>query len=83
MKQSPINHQLLAKAGSPLSFSSGEVIFRAGDPGDNMYVVRSGEVEIELNGKVIETVASGGIFGEMALIDGSARVATCRAKTNC
>jgi CRP-like cAMP-binding protein len=72
-----INHQLLAKAGSPLSFASGEVIFRAGDPGDNMYV------EIELNGKVIETVASGGFFDEMALIDGSPRVATCRAKTNC
>jgi CRP/FNR family cyclic AMP-dependent transcriptional regulator len=48
-----------------------------------MDVVRSGEVEIELNGKVIETVASGGFFGEMALIDGSPKVATCRAKTNC
>ena len=83
MEAVTINHQLLAKAGSPLSFASGEVIFRAGDPGDNMYVVRSGEVEIELNGKVIETVASGGFFGEMALIDGSPRVATCRAKTNC
>ena len=93
MEAVTISHQLLAKAGSPLSFTSGEVIFRAGDPGDNMYVVRSGEVEIELNGKVIETVASGGFvietvasggfFGEMALIDGSPRVATCRAKTNC
>ena len=67
MEAVTINHQLLAKAGSPLSFASGEVIFRAGDPGDNMYV-RSGEVEIELNGKVIETVAPGGFFGEMALI---------------
>ena len=83
MEAVTINHQLLAKAGSPQSFASGEVIYRAGDPGDNMYVVRSGQVEIELNGKVIETVASGGFFGEMALIDGSPRVATCRAKTNC
>ena len=83
MEAVTINHQLLAKAGSPLSFASGELIFRAGDQGDIMYVVRSGEVEIELNGKVIETVASGGFFGEMALIDGSPRVATCRAKTNC
>jgi CRP-like cAMP-binding protein len=48
-----------------------------------MYVVRSGEVDIELDGKVLETLARGGIFGEMALIDGSPRVATARAKTNC
>ena len=45
MEAVTINHQLLAKAGSPLSFASGDVIFRAGDPGDDMYVVRSGEVE--------------------------------------
>ena len=83
METAMINHQLLAKAGSPLSFAPGAVIFRAGDQGDTMYVVRSGEVEIELNGSVVETVASGGFFGEMALIDGSPRVATCRAKSNC
>jgi CRP/FNR family cyclic AMP-dependent transcriptional regulator len=79
-----LSHQLLANAGSsPISFAPGEVIFREGDKGDKMYVVRSGEVEIVLHGKVIETVARGGIFGEMALIDGSPRVATTRAKTKC
>jgi CRP/FNR family cyclic AMP-dependent transcriptional regulator len=46
-----------------------------------MYVVRSGEIEIERGGKVIETLSTGGIFGEMALIDGSPRAATARAKT--
>ena len=59
------------------------MIFIEGDKGDKMYVVRFGEVEIVLHGKVIETVAQGGIFGEMALIDGSPRVATARAKTKC
>ena len=48
-----------------------------------MYVVRSGEVDIEIDGKVIETLSEGAIFGEMALIDGSARSATARAKTPC
>jgi CRP/FNR family transcriptional regulator, cyclic AMP receptor protein len=73
---------LLANAGFPLtSFAPGEVIFASGDAGDFMYVVRSGEIEIERDGRVIETLSAGGIFGEMALIDGSPRSATARAKT--
>ena len=66
----------------PLS-SAGDVVFSEGDKGDAMYVVRSGELIIEKGGKVMETVGPGGVFGEMALIDGSPRVATVRAKTDC
>jgi len=75
---------LLANAGfPPATYRSGEVIFAEGDKGEHMYVVRSGDVEIEQNGRVIETLSGGGIFGEMALIDGSPRSATARAKTAC
>jgi CRP/FNR family cyclic AMP-dependent transcriptional regulator len=77
-----IDFQLLTKAGHPLTtFKPGEVIFAEGGKGDNMYVVRSGDIDIEIDGKVVETLSSGGIFGEMALIDGSPRAATARAKT--
>ena len=80
-----IDYQLLANAGSPpVSFKAGELIFATGDKGDKMYVVRSGTVEIERDGKVVETVTAAGIFGgEMALIDGAPRAATARAKTEC
>ena len=75
---------LLANAGFPLAtYDPGEIIFAEGDKGEHMYVVRSGDVEIEQNGKIIETLSGGGIFGEMALIDGSPRSATARAKTAC
>jgi CRP-like cAMP-binding protein len=76
--------QLLANAGfPPAKFQPGEVIFSEGDKGDKMYVIRSGEIEVKRDGKIVETLSGGGIFGEMALIDGSPRAATARAKTTC
>ena len=77
-----ISPQLLAKAGaSTVRLAPGDVVFKDGDAPDQMYVVVSGAVEIQLRDAVIETVPQGGTFGEMALIDGSPRSATVVAKT--
>jgi CRP/FNR family transcriptional regulator, cyclic AMP receptor protein len=79
-----VDFQLLANAGfPPVDYAKGDVIFAVGDKGDAMYVVRTGEVTIERHDQVMETLGPGGIFGEMALIDGSPRSATARAKTDC
>jgi len=49
--------QLLANAGfPPANFRPGEVIFSEGDKGDKMYVIRNGEVEVERDGKIVETL---------------------------
>lgn len=64
------------------TFAAGATIFAAGDPGDFMYAVRDGEVDLLIDGNVIETVASGGIFGEMALVGDKVRSATALAKTD-
>jgi CRP/FNR family cyclic AMP-dependent transcriptional regulator len=67
----------------PKNFKAGERIFNEGDAGDYMYGVIEGEVEIRKDGKVVDTVGPGGIFGEMALIDHTARSAAAFAKTDC
>lgn len=57
----------------------GETIFRAGDAADCMYAVIEGEVEISVDGRVVERLAPGGVFGEMALIDAKPRSGTAVA----
>jgi CRP/FNR family cyclic AMP-dependent transcriptional regulator len=65
------------------AFSAGQHIFTAGQPGDVMYVVKEGEVDVVIKGKVVDTVGPGGLLGEMALIDKRPRSATAVAKTDC
>ena len=64
-------------------YAAGELIFEAGDPGRVMYVVQEGEVDVLANGRVVDTVTAGGIFGEMALFDRSPRSASVMARTDC
>ena len=63
--------------------AAGDVIFEAGDPGDRFYVVREGRIVLAANGRVLEEVGPGGIFGELGLIDRVPRSATATAVTDC
>jgi CRP/FNR family cyclic AMP-dependent transcriptional regulator len=65
------------------SFSSGTHIFREGDPGDCMFVIVEGAVEIHSHGTVVDRLRAGEIFGEMALIDSRPRSAAAIAATDC
>jgi CRP/FNR family cyclic AMP-dependent transcriptional regulator len=65
------------------SFAAGMYIFRAGDPGESMYIINEGDVEILDGTTVLETAGPGSIFGELALIDDSPRSASAVAKTDC
>ncbi len=64
------------------SFKQGETIFKEDDTADCMFAVVDGAVEIHLRGAVVETIAPGGVFGEMALIDRLPRSATAVAATD-
>jgi CRP-like cAMP-binding protein len=65
------------------SFAANQDIFKEGEPGDCMYIVKEGEVDLYYKGKFLATVEKGGIFGEMALIDYLTRSATATARTDC
>ena len=60
-----------------------EKVFIEGSPGNTMYVVIDGNVEISVAGRLIEIAGPGMIIGEMALIDSCKRSATVVAKDNC
>jgi CRP-like cAMP-binding protein len=60
-----------------------EVIFKKGDPGDALYIVRRGSVAIK-DGKVELSVAkTGDFFGELALLDNEPRSADAVAVEDC
>lgn len=65
------------------SFAQGTAIFNTGDDSGEMYVVQSGEVDILINGTVVETVGPDGFFGEISLIEDSVRTADAVARTDC
>lgn len=63
--------------------AAGEQVFQAGQTGDCMYIVKSGQLRIRIGRAVVETVGPGGIFGEMALLhDHDKRSATVEAVTD-
>ncbi|HYA67103.1 MAG TPA: cyclic nucleotide-binding domain-containing protein [Acidimicrobiales bacterium] len=65
------------------TYPDGAVIVRRGEPGDCMYVVQAGQVEVvyEADGREqrFGVIAEGGFFGEMALFETEMRSATVRA----
>ena len=61
-----------------------EIIVRKGEEGDSMFIIASGEVEVELGGGREPIVLEPGqFFGELALIERTARSATVRAADEC
>jgi CRP-like cAMP-binding protein len=70
-------------------FDAGEVITRQGEPGEELFIVCEGFVEVVLSRsqndpspRAMVNLGRGQIFGEMALVDHGPRSATVRAVTN-
>ena len=79
------------KQGEPkmekLAVAAGAVLFRQGEIGDAAYILEKGKIGIfqQVEGQRVEldTIRPGEIFGEMAVIDRTERMATAVAATDC
>jgi hypothetical protein len=72
----------LASHMRPAVAAAGAEIVRKGDAGDLFYVITSGTVQVEQDGRSVATLQPGDYFGEIALLHDVPRVATCRALTD-
>jgi CRP/FNR family cyclic AMP-dependent transcriptional regulator len=59
------------------------VIYREGDPGDSLYVILDGEVDITVHNRHVWRLKAGEVFGEMALVESRPRSAMAVAYSNC
>lgn len=66
-------------------FAAGQTIFRYGDPGESVYVISSGEVEVYFKNDtgeriVLEVAGRGDFFGELSFLDQGGRSASVEAR---
>lgn len=78
----------LCMAAGVREVSAGEHVFRAGDPGTELYVILDGEVSIELPGggaqpTHLASLREGTVFGEINFLLASERTADARALRDC
>ncbi len=77
----------LANVVDAIKLNTGEILFQAGEPGESLFIVRSGSIELYIKDtagqKIVLTIAEeGSLFGELSLLDSGPRTATAVALTD-
>jgi small-conductance mechanosensitive channel/CRP-like cAMP-binding protein len=80
------DREVLARGMQKVIFAGGEHIIRQGDPGDSLYLIQDGKVAVRLAVEGVERevamLGRGQFFGEMSLMTGEPRKATCAAMSD-
>jgi CRP-like cAMP-binding protein len=71
----------LAEEFNDRTYAPGELMTEEGERGRTFFVIESGEAAVLVHGNEVRRLGPGDSFGELALIDKSARSATVRAET--
>ena len=76
---------ILARALSQTTvrYERNKAIVKEGQAGVMMYVVLEGRLAVSIRGKLVERIGPGGVFGEMALVERTPRLATVTSETDC
>jgi CRP-like cAMP-binding protein len=69
----------LAREVEPAEFAPGEALFHEGDSGDHLYFIRKGRAEFTHGASPVETLGSGDLIGELALLTGAPRAGSATA----
>jgi CRP-like cAMP-binding protein len=64
-------------------YERNKVIVKEGQAGLMMYVVLEGRLAVSIRDKLVEKIGPGGVFGEMALVERTPRLATVISETDC
>ncbi len=76
--------EAIAAIAEEQKLAAGKELFREGDPGDGVYLVLSGEIDVVKAGaggeRALARLAAGGVLGEMSLLTNDTRSATGRAR---
>lgn len=87
MAESALERELsvrIMRAGTKpeiLRLKEGEVLVKQGDPGDSIFLLLDGVLDVEVDGEKLAEVGPGAILGERAVLEGGTRTATLRAAT--
>jgi len=65
--------QLVVGGSQEVQISAGHTIYSRGEAADALYVIRSGRVALEIEGRCIRRLGRGDVFGESEVLDGSPR----------
>ena len=70
---------VFAGAQDSRELQPGEIVFAQGDAGEEMFGIVEGSIQLTVDGETIAVLGDGDVFGEMAIIDRTERMATASA----